>query len=452
MPSAEGAPVSDAEAATRFAPLRDLAGVALAVSGGPDSSALLVLYARARALDPRLPPATVLTVDHRLRPESEEEARAVATLAARHGLAHRTLAWLGERPSANLQAEARRARYRLMIDAAGDLGLSALLTAHHAEDQAETFLARLARGSGVVGLSAMAPVRRLDGLLLVRPFLDLPRARLAATLLAHGETWIDDPSNADPRFDRVRLRAAAPLLADLGLTRDRLVATARAMARASAAIEREVAAAAERGVRLHDGGWATVVPEVFAGLAEEVRLRLLSRLVRAVGGGDYGPRLEQIEDLDRTFAAGDGALPIAARTLAGARVEQRAGRIWISADRGRGAPPVLDLAPGERGRWRGRPVALAADAPGPVRIAPLGAPGRRAIVAAGGLVPDAPGMPTPSPAVIESAPAVFVADGLVACPALGFDAHPEPGRPPSVRIGAITLHDEAEEAATGSLR
>ena len=452
MASAESAPVSDAEAADLFAPLRDRAGVALAVSGGPDSSALLVLYARARRLDPGLPPAVVFTVDHGLRPEAAEEARAVATLAARHGLPHHTLAWTGERPSANLQAEARRARYRLTIEAARALGLDALVTAHHAEDQAETFLARLARGSGVVGLAAMAPMRRIDGMLLFRPFLEIAKARLMATLVAHGEGWIEDPSNADPRFDRVRLRAAAPLLAELGLTRDRLTATARAMARAAAAVEREVSAAVQRGVLVHDGGWSTLVPETYAGLAEEVRLRLMSRLVRAVGGGDYGPRLEQVEDLDRVFAGGDAAVAIPARTLGGARIEQRAGRIWVSADRGRGAPPVLDLAPGESGVWRGRWVRLAAEAPGAVRIAPLGGEGWRAIVAAGGLVPDVLGMPTPSAAVIESTPAVHVEGRLVACPGLCHAIDPAAGWTGMVSIAPLSVVEAAIDAPFGSLR
>jgi len=422
VPNAEGAPVSDAEAATLFAPLRDRAGVALAVSGGADSSALLVLFARARTVDPRLPPAKVLTVDHRLRPGSAEEARAVAALAARHGLPHRILVREGERPTANLQAEARRARYDLLVDAAHDLGLDTLVTAHHAEDQAETFLARLARGSGVIGLAAMAPRRSIDGVLLFRPFLDLAKARLVATLVAAGETWIEDPSNRDPRFDRARLRAAAPQLAELGLSRDRLTATAKAMARAAAALEAEVERANTAGVVLHDGGWAVVTPTVFSRLPEEIRFRLLSRLVRAVGGADYGPRLDRLEDLVAGLAVADPEAAVAARTLGGARIEQRAGRIWISAERGRGEPPALDLAPGGRGRWRGRRVELAAAAPRAVTIAVLGAEGRRRVFAAGGLPPDVLGMPAASAVVIESAPAVFVEGELVAVPALGYES------------------------------
>jgi len=417
VPSAESAPVSDGEAADLFAPLRDRAGVALAVSGGPDSSALLVLYARARAVDPRLAPATVFTVDHRLRPEAAEEARNVAALAARHGLPHRTLVWEGEKPAGDLQARARRARYDLLLDAARALGLDALVTAHHAEDQAETFLARLVRGSGVVGLAAMRPHRLVEGIRLARPFLDLPKARLIATLEAIGETWIEDPSNRDRRFDRTRLRAAAPLLADLGLTRDRLVATARAMARAAEAIERDVDAALA-AVATHPAGWASFDPADVGRCPEEVRLRLLSRLLRAVGGADYGPRLEALTPLASALFDRPDA-DFAARTLAGARLERRGGRIWIAAERGRDGGSTTSLVPGGRGRFRGRRVELAVEAPSPVTVAALGAEGRRAIVDR--LDPGRLGRWRPTAVVVESAPAVFVDGGLVACPVLGYE-------------------------------
>lgn len=422
MPSAEHRPISDDEAAALFASSRDRAGVALAVSGGCDSTALLHLWVRARAVDPRLPPATVLTVDHRLRPEAAEEARIVATLAARLGLPHRTLVRDGPKPGGNLQGAARRARYDLLFAATRAAGAEVLVTAHHAEDQAETFLARLARGSGVVGLAAMAPLRRVDGLLLLRPFLEVPKARLAATLIAAGQTWIEDPSNRDRRHERVRLRQAAPLLAELGLDRDRLTATARAMARAAAALDAAVAAAAAVGVDMHPAGWAVLRPDVFAAQPEEIRLRLLARLLRAVGGADYGPRLEPVEGLAARLATADPAAGLPARTLAGVRIEGRGGRIFLSAEAGRGPEPALRLMPGEGGHWRGRWVELAAEAPAEVTIARLGAEGRRRIAAAGGLRGDVVGDPRPSAATIESAPAIRVDGGLVACPGLGYEA------------------------------
>ena len=438
MASADDAPLSDAEAATLFAPLRDRSRLVLAVSGGPDSTALLLLYARARTLDPTLPDAIVLTVDHRLRPAAAREAQLAAALATRHGLPHRTLRWEGEKPAANLQAEARRARYDLVFDAARDLACDTVVTAHHADDQAETFLARLARGSGVVGLAAMAPRREIDGLVLARPFLDLPKSRLLATLHVAGETWIDDPSNADPRFDRTRWRAAAPLLADLGLTRDRLVATAEAMARAAAAIETLVDTALATGVDVHPAGWAVLRPEVVATLPEEVRLRLLSRLVRTVGGTPYGPRLDRLEAIAAGFDGRDPTAVVAARTLGGTRIEQRRGRIWIAAEAGRGSPPSLRLEPGERGRWRGRPVELAREALSAVTIAPLGPDGRRALAATDGLTPTIVGTPAPPAAVIESALAVFRDGELVACPGLGHVRQGERNRLESLRVAPIS--------------
>ncbi len=420
MPSAESAPVSDREAADLFAPLRDRSRLALAVSGGADSSALLLLYARARGLDPALPPAVVLTVDHRLRAQAAAEARLVAALASRHGLAHRTLAWEGEKPASNLQAAARRARYDLLVDAAEDLVCDTLLTAHHAEDQAETFLARLARGSGVVGLSAMARWRRLDGLLLFRPFLDLPKARLAASLRAAGETWCEDPSNDDRRYDRVRLRQAAPMLAELGLDRDRLVATARAMARAAEVLEGAVDAALAAGVEVHPAGWAVARPEVLAGLPAEIRLRLMARLIRMVGGREHAPGLEPLTRATEALIAAGATARVAARTLGGVRLEQRLERIWLSAEPGRGAGPVLRLSPGMRGRYLGCRVSLDATAPRGVMVTRLGEAGRRALTARRCPTAEILGRPAPSAAVIESALAVFVDEELVACPGLGY--------------------------------
>jgi len=418
--SAPDRPISPAEAAKLFAPLRDRAAVALAVSGGADSSALLHLWALARDLEPGLPPAVVLTVDHRLRPEAAAEAAAVARHAADVGLPHHTLVWSEARPGGNLQARARAARRRLLLDRAAELGCDTLVLAHHADDQAETFLTRLSRGSGVLGLAGMAPMRTEGGLLLARPLLDLPRARLVTTLRAAGLGWAEDPSNADPHYARARLRAAAPLLDDLGLTRDRLTATARAMARASAALEPLVAALDRDAVRRHPAGWITLALSAFAEAAEEIRLRLLSRLVGEIAASAYGPRLDALEALDREVvaAAGDGIRRV--RTLGGVRLETRRGHLWLAPEIGR-APEILSLAPGDTGIWRGRRMRLSVAAPAAVTIAPLGAAGRRAVTARGCLASELLGPPAPSAAILETVAAFFVADRLVACPALGFD-------------------------------
>ncbi len=184
-------------------PLAPAGPLAVAVSGGADSMALLCLAARWGKR-----PLTALTVDHGLRAESAEEARRVKGWAEAQGVPHVTLAWRGEKPKANLQAAARAARYGLLAQWCRDARVEGLLLAHTLDDQAETVLLRLARGSGVNGLAAMAPATRLRGVTLLRPLLGISRARIVATLEALRQPWIEDPSNEDTRFARVRLRKA----------------------------------------------------------------------------------------------------------------------------------------------------------------------------------------------------------------------------------------------------
>ncbi|WP_165498275.1 tRNA lysidine(34) synthetase TilS [Siculibacillus lacustris] len=421
MSSADDAPVSDREAAQLFAPLRDRAGVALGVSGGADSSALLHLWARARTVDPALPPAMVLSVDHRLRAESATEAAIVAARAAALGLPHQTLAWTGPKPAGDLQASARRARRALMRDALEARGWDTLVLAHHADDQAETFLARLARGSGVVGLAAMAPLHRAEGMWIARPFLALPKRRLTATLTAAGIDWIEDPSNADRRFDRARWRAAMPDLAALGLTRERLVATARAMARAAVALDGLGEALTATAEVVHPAGWTTLDAATWAAAPEEIRLRCLSRAIARVGGGDYGPRLDDVERLDAALIGARAGGSALVRTLGGVRIELRRGLVWLAPEEGRVAAPI-ELRPGASAWWAGRRLRLAWEAPGMVTVGLLGEAGRGRLDSAAWGRASAPSGVRPSAKVIAAATALSVDGRLVAVPGLGWRA------------------------------
>jgi tRNA(Ile)-lysidine synthetase-like protein len=244
-------------------------GAIVAVSGGPDSLALLYLLRRWQTIDdevfraatdgllnpmgddyalPRTQPLVVATVDHRLRPESATEAAHVAEVARAWGYPHVTLVWDGPKPTAGIQAAARDARYRLLAGAAREHGFAAVVTAHTLDDQAETVLMRLARGSGPKGLGGMVKEGALlRGLDLRRPLLDIPRARLLATLRAADVPWIDDPSNADPRFLRPRLRRIMPPLAAEGLDARRLAAFAARMR----AVETSLDTAAFDWLRAH---------------------------------------------------------------------------------------------------------------------------------------------------------------------------------------------------------
>ncbi|QUS42533.1 tRNA lysidine(34) synthetase TilS [Tardiphaga alba] len=277
-------PVAAADARALFAGFAGAPALVLAVSGGPDSIALLWLMARWRRARKSGPALHVVTVDHGLRKESAAEAREVKRLAASLGLPHRTLRWTGDKPKTGLPAAARDARYRLLARAARTAGASHVLTAHTRDDQAETVLMRMARGSGLTGLAAMTDQTERDGIRIARPLLPLSKAALIATLDKAGIAYAVDPTNADPHFTRPRLRALMPVLAAEGLGPHALARLAARMARADAALEL-MADGAERFLALRNPGRApdAIDAGAFMGLAEEIRVRLLLRMINAVG-------------------------------------------------------------------------------------------------------------------------------------------------------------------------
>lgn len=412
-------PLSAADFAALMAPLgpfEPAPRVAVACSGGADSMALALLaaeWAREQRGE-----AVALTVDHGLRPDSGDEARRVGHWLAARGIAHHILPWQGEKPAADLQAQARAARYRLLEQWCRDEGVLHLLLAHHREDQAETVLLRLGRGSGVDGLAAMPALHHSLCLRWLRPLLAVPKARLRGTLAARGQDWVEDPSNRDSAYARVRVRALAPALAAEGLGTARLAATARRLGRARAALEQAVAEAAARWLRIEPGGWAVAAPEVFRDPPEEIGLRLLSRLIMAMGGVAYPPRLDRTEALYAALRAG----LTGARTLGGCRVAPQADGILFSREVARMAPPV-SLVPGAEIAWDRRfRVLAAADAPPGLVLGPLGPHGWRTVGAhAGGRLPPVPA------AVRPTLPAVYGADGISVVPHLGYNRSSEDG-------------------------
>jgi tRNA(Ile)-lysidine synthase len=275
-----------------FKPLGGARTLLVAVSGGPDSTALLLMaddWARRRGRT-RIEAATV---DHCLRPESGEEAKAVAALCARLGVAHRVLQWKGPKPASRLQERAREARYRLLVDHANAIGADALLTAHHADDQAETVLFRLLRGSGVAGLRGMDLTTTRDGMTIARPLIGLKKRDLIAFVRARGAPFVDDPSNADPRFARTRLRALLERLSEDGLDAaalDRLARRAGETEQALAHMTADVEA------RLGPEG-AFDARALYAAPIAIVQ-RILARRIAAAGGRDPSRiGLEKVEAL-----------------------------------------------------------------------------------------------------------------------------------------------------------
>lgn len=272
------------------------APIAVAVSGGTDSMALCLLAQEwATSQDRKM---IALTLDHKLRPESAREATQVGLWLAVRGITHHILTWehaAGDLQG-NLQEQARNARYGLLEEWCQANGVEYLLIAHHQEDQAETFLLRLARGSGVDGLSAMSPMSQRGGITLLRPLLDTPKARLIATLRARGQEWLDDPSNHNRDFDRVRMRQLMPALAHAGLTPHRLAQTAHHMRRARQALEATtnilLAAATQTA-----GEQTIVQMPLLLAAKKEIALRALARLIEAIGGCGHPPRMGDLERL-----------------------------------------------------------------------------------------------------------------------------------------------------------
>lgn len=263
----------------------------------------------------------VLTVDHGLRKGSGADARQVVAWAKALGLPAKLLAWRGKKPGRGLEAAARIARYRLMGRAMKAQGIGTLYVGHTQDDQAETFLLRLARGSGLDGLAAMQaqspwPVPGFDGLAVHRPLLGITRSELRAYLTARGQAWIDDPMNDDPAFDRVKLRQARAALDDLGLTPARLAGAAAHLARARAALEVMTDAVLDRAARplaqgyLVDAGALVAAPR-------EVALRALAALLGRAGGQAYRPRFDSLE---RLFAAIVGGTLGGGMTLHGCHI------------------------------------------------------------------------------------------------------------------------------------
>ncbi|MGH6888206.1 MAG: tRNA lysidine(34) synthetase TilS [Rhizomicrobium sp.] len=293
---------------------------AVAVSGGGDSTALMVLVARWAKASGRCPPH-VLTIDHRLYPESSRHAAAVVTQANALGLEAHVLEWQGRKPVSDIENAARAARYGLMGDWCRDRRVESLYLGHTLEDQAETFLLRLARGSGVDGLAAMSPVSGFpepgyETVRLVRPLLAVPRARLRALLLAERLTWHEDPMNADPRFARARLRMAWPGFVQVGLSAKRIAEAAGHLARARMALDHEMEAFLARASREHKAG-VLLDGSGLAAIPYEIGLRVLARVLMQVSRHPYRPRMARLEALMtaiRTAALGKG------RTLHGCSI------------------------------------------------------------------------------------------------------------------------------------
>jgi tRNA(Ile)-lysidine synthase len=402
-------PIADDELAELLGSLARFERLLIAISGGADSMALMHLLRQwASSTRPEMQ-LHVATVDHGLRPQSAAEAQWVASECAALGLPHVILAWHAPKPATGIQEAARAARYRLLAGHARASGCGALVTAHHQDDQAETVLMRLARGSGVDGLAAMAAESDLgDGLTLARPLLGMPKARLIATLQARGVTWLEDPSNANVLFERVRLREARAALESIGLSPEHLAQSALRLGRARRALEGLAHSFMAAHVATHDGAYLEIEEAALRAAGAEIAIRVLRHGLSMCGGQEQAPRLAKLEALWQSLASGAAAV-----TLGGCLIEPASGRIAIYREPGRAGLPEIPLA-GEGGtlwdnRFEMRPLQ---PLPAGARVRALGADGlaRLKQLAGGGTV-----LAYPRRAAL-TLPSVWQGEALLAVP------------------------------------
>jgi tRNA(Ile)-lysidine synthase len=277
-----------------MSPFEEKPTIAVAVSGGADSMALCLLaHEWAKSNNGKI---VAITVDHHLRPSSTDEAKSITKWLNEKNIEHHILDW--ETPQTQgLEAAARSARYSLLNEFCQQKGILHLMIAHHVDDQAETFLMRIERGSGVYGLSAMSPISYKEHVRYLRPFLSIPRLRLQATCKHFNQEWIEDESNADDKYKRVKFRKLLPSLADTGLNSETIAATAKRMANTREFLEESIASLTAESVFIHPAGFALLNPKKLHSANKEIGQRVLSNIITCIGGNEYPPRFEKTERL-----------------------------------------------------------------------------------------------------------------------------------------------------------
>lgn len=406
--------------------------VAVGVSGGADSLALTLLAAEWGEV-------TGLVFDHGLRAGSDQEAQRVAAWLDKADIRCVRLEWPGDKPGSDLQAAARTARYKALESWCRENGIEYLLLGHHLGDQAETFLMRLVRGSGVDGLSAMAavapPLSRPDGPRLCRPLLPVPKARLEATLRARDQDWIEDPSNRDPAYLRTRVRRLLENSGIEGLSAGRLSETAGRMAAVRSYLDQVTADYLRLTARFDPGGYVEMAKDFGRAVHPVIGFRALARILRLTAGADYQPRQARLERLYDDLKRPD----FQGATLGGCQliVEERGPRPALLVVREPAAVAAArDLEPGGTVFWDRRFLIEYAKGDGALTLRALGEDGWRQFAAQ---LPENEDIWFPRAAAL-SLPSFWQGETLVAAPQLGY--WQRGGLEISVRTGAGQLFGE----------
>lgn len=305
-----------------FAPLEKARGILLGLSGGPDSVAALALLSQW----PNHPPLYAATFDHGFRAESRAEAQHCASLCAKLNIPHAILTWEGDKPATRIQEEARAARYGALIAHAKEIGADHLVTAHHADDQMETILFRLMRGSAIGGLAGMRAQLSRDGITQARPFLGWRKSELIAVCEAQGLNYIHDPSNEDPRFARTQMRRLSGQLEDAGLGPETFARLAARAVRAEAALAESTEHLKADAILVRSEEKTELNAKRLENAPAELVLRLLMAEIARIG---QIPRLEQAEALAADLSAAWASGKPWRTTLGGALIDLKSDSVLV---------------------------------------------------------------------------------------------------------------------------
>lgn len=398
-----------------FTPFEPCARIACAVSGGVDSTALLLLLAQwCQHAGHEL---LVLTIDHGLRPESFEEAEAVMRQARLLELKGRVLRWQGSKPAGAVQKPARQARYELLSRCCREEAVLHLAVAHHADDQAETLALRLQSGSGLTGLAGMSAVRYLPDLRLIRPLLGIPKSRLEATMRQHGQEWSEDPSNQDERHRRVQYRVVLGAGDEGKELTQTLLSTSGVLGRLRAWSDAEMARQLARTVTFHSAGYALVDLAALQDVPDWLWHGIWARLLRTVSGAAYSVRKATLDEA-RAFLQENRRMP---ETVGGCRLKDLgAGRLLVMREPV-GLPNVA-LKPGESLGWDGRFRFVRSPDCREQEVVTVRGLGQHEAAKLWRSVPSLHISRTPRMAW-ASFPAVFCLDGLLAVPQLNYKCY-----------------------------
>ncbi|MDB4106539.1 tRNA lysidine(34) synthetase TilS [bacterium] len=388
---------------------------ALAISGGADSAALMVLASQAAKLK-KAPRFSVLTVDHDLRPESKEEVQKVSQWCQTLGLACHILKFPKALKTTGMQEHSRLQRYRVMAKWCRQNDAQALVVAHHRQDQAETVLMRLAHQSGINGLGGMAAKQRLavqdETVTVVRPLLSYHREALLDVLKKAKQPWVEDPSNENPKFERVRARKALPALAELGLDMDALLALSAKMQALRATLDAQAVDWLRAHGRWTPFGYIDLDAEAFQALDATLQQRIISALMRFLGGQVYPPKRHRVDALmQRCQSQNYGAA-----TLGGCLVRWRGAQLLLGREMASlcALPSHIVSQAGKR-LWDARFLVnlTPSQAQQGVFVAPLGKAGLSAVKAQGATV----NKQVPA-SYLHVLPAFFKGDEFLSCPVL----------------------------------